>query len=99
MRKFKLQNSVGAEWDLMDKTAYFNAPGGLGFGKTYSTIQAGSAWLVSDEFLNQYAVTGEILRLCTVSGVYFVCDKRPALPDVFPAGHMVQNQVRSAVCG
>lgn len=61
MRKFKLKNGVGAEWDLMDKTAYFNAPGGLGFGKTYSTIQAGSAWLVSDEFLNQYAVTGEMI--------------------------------------
>ena len=53
MRKFKLQNNVGAEWDLMDKTSYLNAPGGLGFGKTYSTIQAGSAWLVSDDFLNQ----------------------------------------------
>lgn len=36
MRKFKLKNGVGAEWDLMDKKAYFNAPGGLGFGKTYS---------------------------------------------------------------
>lgn len=33
MRKFKLQNNVGAEWDLMDKTSYLNAPGGLGFGK------------------------------------------------------------------
>lgn len=61
MRKFKLQNNVGAEWDLMDKTSYLNAPGGLGFSKTYSAIQAGSAWLVSDEYLNQYSVTGEMI--------------------------------------
>lgn len=61
MRRFKLMNSTGAEWDLMSKQSYFNAPSGLGYSKSFETIQAGTAWLVSNEETTQYSITGEMV--------------------------------------
>lgn len=61
MRKFKLQNNVGAEWDLMDKSAYFNAPDGLGFEKEISAMQAGYSWLITKEYLGQKSISGEMV--------------------------------------
>ena len=61
MRRFKLMNSTGAEWDLMSKQSYFNSPSGLGYGKTFKSAQAGTAWLVSDEQMSQYSISGELV--------------------------------------
>lgn len=61
MRQFKLRNSTGAEWNLMSKQSYFNAPSGLGFSKTYTTMQSGTAWLITDEAPSQSTISGEMV--------------------------------------
>ena len=61
MRQFKLRNSTGAEWDLMSKQSYFNSPSGLGFGKTFTTVQSGTSWIVTDEVPSQSTISGEMV--------------------------------------
>lgn len=61
MRRFKLQNAAGTEWDLMRKDAYFNAPDGLGFSKSIKTVQAGYSWLKTEDTLDEPAVSGEMV--------------------------------------
>lgn len=61
VRRFKLVNGSGAEWDLMRFDAFFHAPDGLGFSRTITSIRAGFDYIQTDEFLNQQAVTGEMV--------------------------------------
>ena len=60
-RKFKLINNIGAEYDLCDSRHWFNSPDGLGFSKSFDSLQVGSAFVLSDSNLNQQAITGEIV--------------------------------------
>ena len=61
MRRFKLINAVGAEWDLVQRDGFFHAPAGLGYQRQISTLRAGTDWLVSDEFLKQKTASGQMV--------------------------------------
>lgn len=60
MRKFKLINSSGAEFDLMDKTAFFQSASGLGLQRNIDSVQAGYDFIETDNELDQHTVSGEI---------------------------------------
>lgn len=61
MRKFKIINSQGAEFDLMNKTAFFNSPDGLGFELGVSVARVGFEFLEIEETLEQKTVSGEMI--------------------------------------
>lgn len=61
MRKFKLINANGEEFDLMRKDAFFHAPEGLGSAKAYEYMRAGTAFEATDFFEDQKSVGGEIV--------------------------------------
>lgn len=60
-RKFKLINNVGAEYDLCDLNHAFYSPDGLGFDKSFDSVQVGSAFTLTEDKLNQQIITGEII--------------------------------------
>lgn len=60
-RRFKLINSVGAEYDLCDTRHWFNSPDGLGFDKSFDSLQVGSAFVLTESNLNQQPITGEMV--------------------------------------
>lgn len=60
-RKFKLINSVGAEYDLCDLNHALYSPDGLGFNKNIDSVQVGSAFAPVEDKLNQQTITGEIV--------------------------------------
>lgn len=61
MRKFKLINANGTEWDLMRKDAFFHAPEGLGMGRSFSCVQAGFDFLEAQSVLMQKNINGEMV--------------------------------------
>lgn len=61
MRRFKLSNATGAEWDLMRRDAFFHAPEGLGMEREYTTTPTGMEFLILQEQLSQKTVSGEIV--------------------------------------
>ena len=63
MRKFKLINAIGAEWDLMQKDGWLYAPNNLGFNRTFSTLRVGYDYLISEEFLDEKYPSGEMIFL------------------------------------
>lgn len=78
MRKFKLINSLGAEWDLTAKQSWFQNPSGLGLSRSISSIPAGYDWIETEKRLEQqkvsgdivfrgYAVYSEFIRFCSFS--------------------------------
>jgi len=61
VRRFKLVNASGIEWDLMRFDAFFHAPDGLGFSRTITSFRAGDEWLETDAYLDQHVVSGEMV--------------------------------------
>lgn len=61
VRRFKLMNANGAEWDLMRFDAFFHAPDGLGISRSISSIRTGGDYLETDSFPDQRTVTGEMV--------------------------------------
>ena len=61
MRKFKLINANGDEFDLMRKDAFFHAPDGLGIGKEYEFMRSGTAYEPTELYSAQKTVSGEIV--------------------------------------
>lgn len=61
MRRFKLINSVGAEWNLMSKSAYFNTPDGLGFSTASEYMRIGSTYQLISTITDQKVVTGSMV--------------------------------------
>lgn len=61
MRKFKLINARGEEFDLMRKDAFFSSPAGLGIAKDYDFMRTGSAFSPTELFNSQKNVNGEIV--------------------------------------
>lgn len=61
MRKFKLINANGEEFDLMRKDAFFHAPEGLGIGKKYEFMRSGTAYEPTELYSAQKTVSGEIV--------------------------------------
>lgn len=61
VRKFKLINSTGAEWDLMRKDAFLHAPDGLGIGKDNEYMRAGSTYELIEEVPAQKSISFDIV--------------------------------------
>ena len=61
MRQFKLINGVGQTFDLMRKDAFFNAPSGLGFERSVSSLLSGQAWIITQNDPQQGAPAGEMV--------------------------------------
>lgn len=62
-RQFRLMNSVGAEYDLTDANHFFAYPDGLGFERSYSSLQTGDAFVSIENKLRQQKITGEMIFL------------------------------------
>lgn len=61
VRKFKLINALGDEWDLMRKDAFLHAPDGLGIGKENEYMRAGSAYELIEEVPAQKSLSFDII--------------------------------------
>jgi hypothetical protein len=82
VRQFKLINANGQEFDLMDKTTFFQSPSGLGFENDLEYINAGYSFIETDSELSQKTISGEIaflgydkyskfIRFCNASPLTF----------------------------
>lgn len=60
MRKFKLINALGAEFDLMRKDAFFSSPDGLGRSRTQSYEQSGDFLFRTVNEYKPSQITGEM---------------------------------------
>lgn len=61
MRRFKLINARGQEWDMSVKESFFQNPSGLGVSRGIDSISAGLDWIVTDNQVEQQTVSGDIL--------------------------------------
>ena len=61
MRRFKLINAEGAEWDLNDPSAFFQNPDGLGLERDIQSIAAGDYWIEIDDEPTQKKPNGEMV--------------------------------------
>lgn len=61
MRRFKLINAKGAEWDLTSTASFFQNVGGLGFAREIKTIRAGHDFIVTQDNAKQKSPNGEIV--------------------------------------
>lgn len=61
MRRFKLINAEGAEWDLMQRDGYYNEPDGYGYDRSFKSIRAGYDYLQISDVLDQKAPSGELV--------------------------------------
>lgn len=61
MRRFKLINALGAEWDLSSKASWLQSPSGLGLSRTISSIPAGYDWIATENHLEQQTVSGDVV--------------------------------------
>ena len=61
VRKFKLINALGAEWNLMRKDAFLHSPEGLGIGKDNEYMRSGSAYELVEEIPSQKTVSFEMV--------------------------------------
>lgn len=61
MRRFKLINALGAEYDLMDKNHFFNSPDGLGFAKDIEYARIGNYYKELENYSDQKKPNGEII--------------------------------------
>ncbi len=61
MRKFKLINADGQEFDLMRKDAFFSTPSGLGFKKGFDIAVSGYSFIETDNVLEQKEISGEMI--------------------------------------
>lgn len=61
MRRFKLINSQGVEWDLTRKSSWLQDPSGLGMSRAISTLPAGHGWIETDNRLERQMVSGDIV--------------------------------------
>lgn len=60
-RQFYLTNSAGDTFDLMQSTAFFHAPQGLGLNRAQSFLRAGADYILTEDYLAQKVVSGEIV--------------------------------------
>lgn len=61
MRKFKLINAEGQEFDLMRKDAFFFSPSGLGYEMQFDTTPAGYDFIELDSEMLQKTVSGSVV--------------------------------------
>lgn len=61
MRRFKLINDKGQEFNLMRRDAFFSAPSGLGFSMNTTTINTGNEFFVTDREFDNTVISGEMV--------------------------------------
>lgn len=61
VRKFRMRNSDGREFDLMRRDAFFHDPSGLGFSRSADYQETGLDWLESDCILDQKTIDGQMV--------------------------------------
>lgn len=61
MRRFKLINSRGAEFDLMSKSAFFHVPDGLGFSMSSEYMRIGASYQLISTNAEQKVVSGTMV--------------------------------------
>lgn len=61
MRRFKLTNGAGRNFDLMRRDAFLNAPSGLGFSRSVSSLFVGDAWLTQEDNPQQSEASGDMV--------------------------------------
>lgn len=61
MRRFKLINAEGAEWDLNDVASFFQHPDGLGFERKMQSVPAGYDFIEIDDEPVQKKPMGEMV--------------------------------------
>jgi hypothetical protein len=61
MRRFKLINAAGAEWDLMDTASFFQNPDGLGHSRDIDCVQSGYDFIELQDEPVQKKPGGEIV--------------------------------------
>lgn len=61
VRKFKLINALGTEWDLMRKDAFLHEPDGLGVGKENEYMRAGSTYELIEEVPGQKSLSFDMV--------------------------------------
>ena len=61
IRKFKLINATGAEWDLMRNDGFFYAPEGLGVAQDNEYMRIGSTYELVQKVAAQKAVNGTMM--------------------------------------
>lgn len=61
VRKFKLINADGKEYDLMAKKSFFHLPSGLGFQYAFGAESIGYDFLQTSKNLEQKVITGEMV--------------------------------------
>ena len=88
MRKFKIINADGLEFDLMRKDAFFNLPTGLGFSISDESFSTGFGWIETESELEQGVISGEmvILNYSVYSEFSKFCAKEPLVFCYAPAG-------------
>ena len=59
-RQFRLVNAIGEEYDLCDLNHAFYSPDGLGFKRSISSVQTGSAFMQVENNLSQQTIKGEM---------------------------------------
>ena len=61
MRRFKLINAKGQEFDLMRKDSFFNSPAGLGFTLNITTATVGNTFIPTSNMYEPQPVSGEMV--------------------------------------
>lgn len=61
VRKFKLINALGNEWNLMNRDAYFSVPDGLGFSTANEYMKIGSSYQLVSTSTDQKVISGEMV--------------------------------------
>lgn len=87
MRKFKLINSDGSEFDLMRRDAFFSDPSGLGMDRSFEQIAAGYDFIETDSELEQKTISGEMVFAGYAQYTEFIafCAKSPLTFCYMPA--------------
>jgi hypothetical protein len=87
MRRFKLINAIGAEFDLNCRDSFFQHPDGLGFSRSIQSSRAGYDYIITDDELDQKTPNGEIVFKTYEKYTEFVnfCAHSPLILCYMPA--------------
>jgi hypothetical protein len=79
MRRFKLINANGVEFDMNNAPAFFQNPGGLGFSKNIESMPAGYDFIETNNELDQKIIPGEMVFKSYEGYAGFIsfCSKTP----------------------
>lgn len=61
MRKFRLQNAIGTQWDLTVEDSFLSNPKGLGGERKTTYAQIGNRWIGMEDVQKQKNITGKVV--------------------------------------